>query len=215
MRANRDEKPIKIYQKSDVIFKENSSGNEMYILHAGKVKLVLGDTGQVAEVGTIEEPGDFFGEMALIDQSLRSATAIAEEDNTELEVLTRDGFLKMISEYPEFALEVMHELCERLRLGNILYLEVIKGAMEPFCRQNCLGKAMDGFARQAMAPIGPQADQEVVKMSRWKCIACDYIYIPEYGDPDGGVAPGTPFEEIPDTWKCPVCGVPKSEFQKI
>ena len=215
MYAHRDEKPTRIYQKSEVIFKENSSGNEMYILHSGKVKLFLGDIEQGAEVGTIEEPGDFFGEMAIIDQSPRSATAIAEEDNTEVEVLDRDGFINMIRNYPEFALDVMHELCDRLRVGNILYLEVIKGAMTPFCRQNCLGKAMDAFARQAMAQSYQKAEQEPAKMSRWKCIACDYIYIPEYGDPDGGIAPGTPFEEIPDTWKCPVCGVSKNKFHKL
>jgi len=52
-------------------------------------------------------------------------------------------------------------------------------------------------------------------MAKYKCTVCDYIYDPELGDPDGGVAPGTPFEEIPDDWVCPICGVGKSEFEKI
>ena len=215
MCANKDEKANRLYQKSDIIFEENSSGNEMYILRSGKVKLVLGDPEQGVEVGTVEETGDFFGEMALIDQSPRSATAIADDYDTELEVLDRDDFLKMIREYPEFALRLMHELCERLRVGNILYLEVIKGAMTPFCRQNCLGKVMDAFARQAMSGTSTKSAQEAAKMTRWKCTYCDYIYIPEYGDPDGDVSPGIPFEELPDTWKCPGCGVAKGTFQKI
>jgi rubredoxin len=50
------------------------------------------------------------------------------------------------------------------------------------------------------------------KMDRYICLACDYIYDPEIGDPEGGVAPGTPFEDIPDDWDCPHCGVSKDEF---
>jgi rubredoxin len=44
------------------------------------------------------------------------------------------------------------------------------------------------------------------------CNACGYVYDPVYGDPDGGVAPGTAFEDIPDSWVCPECGVSKDEF---
>jgi rubredoxin len=51
-------------------------------------------------------------------------------------------------------------------------------------------------------------------MEKWRCIVCGYIYDPEVGDPDGGVAPGTPFEKIPDDWVCPVCGAPKDQFEK-
>ena len=50
-------------------------------------------------------------------------------------------------------------------------------------------------------------------MKQWICVPCGYVYDPEVGDPDGGVAPGTPFEEIPDDWVCPVCGVDKSLFE--
>jgi flavin reductase (DIM6/NTAB) family NADH-FMN oxidoreductase RutF/rubredoxin len=46
------------------------------------------------------------------------------------------------------------------------------------------------------------------------CTACGYIYHPEVGDPDSGISPGTPFENIPDTWVCPVCGASKSDFTK-
>ena len=53
------------------------------------------------------------------------------------------------------------------------------------------------------------------KVTKYKCTVCGYIYDPEKGDPDGGIKPGTPFEEIPDDWVCPVCGVAKSEFEKV
>jgi flavin reductase (DIM6/NTAB) family NADH-FMN oxidoreductase RutF/rubredoxin len=54
-----------------------------------------------------------------------------------------------------------------------------------------------------------------VKYARYQCSACGYIYDPEKGDPDSGILPGTPFEEIPDDWKCPVCGTEKSDFIKL
>jgi rubredoxin len=208
-------RPIKVYQKSDIIFKENSTGDEMYILRSGKVKLVLEDERGEAEVGTLEQPGEFFGEMALIDASPRTATAIVEEDNTELEVLSQEDFLKMIREHPEFALNIMHELSRRVRLGNVLYLEVIEGAMSPFCRHNCLMKTMNAFARQAMSQFSQELDATITGVGNWKCTACDYVYIPEFGDPQSGIPPGTPFEELPDSWTCPDCGEPKSVFRKI
>ncbi|RFM20732.1 rubredoxin [Clostridium botulinum] len=47
---------------------------------------------------------------------------------------------------------------------------------------------------------------------KYLCEACGYIYDPEQGDPDNGVAPGTAFEDVPEDWVCPLCGLPKSEF---
>ncbi len=51
------------------------------------------------------------------------------------------------------------------------------------------------------------------KMKKYICVACDYIYDPAEGDLDGGIAPGTAFEDIPDDWVCPVCGVGKDMFE--
>jgi rubredoxin len=47
---------------------------------------------------------------------------------------------------------------------------------------------------------------------RWMCESCGYIYDPAEGDLDGGIPPGTPFAEIPETWFCPVCGARKQDF---
>jgi rubredoxin len=52
-------------------------------------------------------------------------------------------------------------------------------------------------------------------MKRYVCDACGWIYDPAIGDPDSGVAAGTPFEAIPDEWVCPVCGVSKDMFSVI
>jgi rubredoxin len=51
-------------------------------------------------------------------------------------------------------------------------------------------------------------------MSKWVCTACGYVYDPAVGDPDGGIGPGTAFEDLPDTWFCPNCGVGKEFFEK-
>ncbi|MFH1189583.1 MAG: rubredoxin [Candidatus Omnitrophota bacterium] len=51
-------------------------------------------------------------------------------------------------------------------------------------------------------------------MQKYRCVVCNYIYDPATGDPDGGIAPGTPFEKLPDGWVCPVCGADKSQFVK-
>jgi rubredoxin len=50
-------------------------------------------------------------------------------------------------------------------------------------------------------------------MQRWVCTICQYIYDPAEGDPENGIAPGTPFEEIPETWVCPICGAGKEVFE--
>ncbi len=52
-------------------------------------------------------------------------------------------------------------------------------------------------------------------MASYKCIVCGYIYDPAEGDTTNGIPAGTPFEDLPDSWVCPVCGVPKSDFEKI
>jgi len=51
-------------------------------------------------------------------------------------------------------------------------------------------------------------------MNKYLCEVCGYIYDPESGDPDNGVPGNTPFEKLPDSWVCPVCGAAKDAFVK-
>lgn len=53
------------------------------------------------------------------------------------------------------------------------------------------------------------------EMKKYKCSRCGFIYDPEKGDPKGNIPPGTPFEKLPDSWKCPRCGAPKSMFRPV
>ena len=52
-------------------------------------------------------------------------------------------------------------------------------------------------------------------MSQYRCTVCGYIYDPQKGDPDNGIKPDTAFENIPDTWVCPECGVGKDLFEPL
>ncbi|MCB9496847.1 MAG: rubredoxin [Fibrobacteria bacterium] len=68
--------------------------------------------------------------------------------------------------------------------------------------------------------LGRRFDDEAVRghngklgTRRFICIICGWIYDESVGDPDSGLAPGTLWEAIPETWKCPVCGVRKGDFE--
>lgn len=53
-----------------------------------------------------------------------------------------------------------------------------------------------------------------MEYEKYVCGPCGYVYDPQLGDPEGGIAPGTPFEELPDDWICPICGLGKEVFVK-
>ena len=52
-------------------------------------------------------------------------------------------------------------------------------------------------------------------MKKYICTVCSYIYDPAEGDPGSGIAPGTAFEDLPDDWVCPLCGVGKEDFEPV
>lgn len=55
----------------------------------------------------------------------------------------------------------------------------------------------------------------IKNMDKYVCDVCGYIYDPAVGDPDNGIEPGTAFEDLPEDWLCPLCGVGKDEFSKV
>ncbi|MEA2081944.1 MAG: rubredoxin [Elusimicrobiota bacterium] len=71
----------------------------------------------------------------------------------------------------------------------------------------------------ASAPVAPgpvltKADRKEATVKKFVCTVCNYVYDPAVGDPDSGIAPGTPFSELPHDWVCPVCGVGKESFKE-
>jgi rubredoxin len=77
-------------------------------------------------------------------------------------------------------------------------------------------RACPGALIQGPYPVGKRSGRlrrvTTQTLQRWICESCGYIYDPEEGDPDGGIPAGTAFEDIPDTWFCPVCGARKRDF---
>lgn len=60
-----------------------------------------------------------------------------------------------------------------------------------------------------------QAEKEAPKMESYRCTVCGYVYDPAQGDSTAGIDQGIAFDNLPDSWVCPVCGAPKSEFEKV
>ena len=52
-------------------------------------------------------------------------------------------------------------------------------------------------------------------MAKYECTVCGYVYDEEKGDPDNNIQPGTKFEDLAEDWVCPVCGVPKDQFEQL
>ena len=104
--------PLKSFEADAKIFLAGEQGSEMFIVRSGKIAIKAG--GMIVEnVG----PGGVFGEMALIDGSPRSATAVAVEPS-EIAVVGQQGFRSLIQKSPEFALTVMQVMAKRIRRTN-------------------------------------------------------------------------------------------------
>ena len=64
-------------------------------------------------------------------------------------------------------------------------------------------------------PEIPVTHMLVINVKKWKCMVCEFVYDEELGMPDEGIAPGTRWEDIPDDWSCPDCGVGKEDFEMV
>jgi CRP-like cAMP-binding protein len=109
---DRPDLPVRKVAAGRNILVQGAVGAEMFLLKKGRAEIRVGAE-EVEEIG----PGDIFGEMALIDQSTRSATVTAIED-CEVVALDERRFVELIQDAPYFALDVMRTLVERLRSMN-------------------------------------------------------------------------------------------------
>ena len=100
------------FKAGGVIFREGDEARELFVIKSGQVRIQIGNR-TVAELGA----DSIFGEMALIDNEPRSATAIAATD-VELVAVSEKQILFLVSQTPYFALKVMRVLAQRLRATN-------------------------------------------------------------------------------------------------
>jgi CRP/FNR family transcriptional regulator, cyclic AMP receptor protein len=120
------EKCITEYGVDDVIFEEGSTGRELFVVLDGIIDIVRINGTSKTLIVTLGK-GEFFGEMAVIDGSSRSATAIASAPNTRVMRINHARFVYLVSQQPAFALMIMDALSKRLRASN----DVIFGAANP------------------------------------------------------------------------------------
>lgn len=107
-------------------------------------------------------------------------------------------------------------------VGKVIDAEVL-GGEEPmtYAYYQQVKKGTVPPAAPSYIKIEPNGDNTVenkkedIGMKKYQCGVCGYVYDPEKGDPDSGIAPGTAFEDIPEDWVCPVCGVAKDQFEAL
>ena len=107
------------YKAGETIFNEHDRGDALYILEEGNVRIWVYDE-DVKEVTLAElKPGDFFGELAVLDRGERSSSATAVTD-IHLHRLSSDDFQKFLIEHPDAAIDVICEIAQRMRQTNLL-----------------------------------------------------------------------------------------------
>lgn len=111
------EKCINAFGVDDVIFEEGSTGRELFVVLDGEVEIAKINGASKTTIIKLGK-GEFFGEMAVIDGSARSATAIAAAPDTKVMRINHARFVYLVSQQPAFALMVMDALSKRLRASN-------------------------------------------------------------------------------------------------
>jgi CRP/FNR family transcriptional regulator len=103
----------KEYKDGDVIFKEGEPGDSMYIIHEGQVRIVKSVANKETTLAVLKE-GEFFGEMAIIDNEPRSASAVAQGEIKLIE-LDNKIFEEQIKNNPKIIMQILRKMSQRLR----------------------------------------------------------------------------------------------------
>lgn len=108
----------KTYAKDSIILMEEEVGTALFVIISGKVKVARTSNDGREVILTILSESDFFGEMAILDGLTRSATVTALEDS-EVFVIQRTEFLKLLQQHPEISISLLYELTTRLRAADM------------------------------------------------------------------------------------------------
>lgn len=104
----------RVYPRNSIIINEGDISDSVYFILEGKVKVYLSDDDGKEVVLNTQGPGEYFGELALLDKAPRSASVITTE-KTMLSLITKTDFSDCISKHPDIAIRIMHALVKRLR----------------------------------------------------------------------------------------------------
>ncbi|HRQ24982.1 MAG TPA: cyclic nucleotide-binding domain-containing protein [Anaerolineales bacterium] len=110
-----------VFNADELIFKENSGSKELYVIVQGEVDILIhrGTTGSLNRSETVVarlRRGQSFGEVALVDEGLRSASAVAAQKDTRLLVIPRDKLIMLCETYPQLGYRLMYNLAADLAM---------------------------------------------------------------------------------------------------
>jgi len=153
-----------------VIFGEGEPGREMYVIIAGEVEIRKKTAGASTKTLTVLRAGDLFGEMALVEEKPRSASAVAVKA-TRLLVMNEGLLDSMLDRNPDFARKLIRVLSERLRKANLLIQSALATS-----HQNQLLAGIQQFARETGTPSYKGTRVSLAKLTEW---ASSHLGIPE------------------------------------
>lgn len=107
----------KTVPRNTLLFEQGAPGDALYVINRGKVKVVLSDADGKEVILSVLGPGDFFGEMALIDDEPRSAGVVTMEAS-EFYIISKSDFRTCVAKQPELATNLMRHLSRRLRIAD-------------------------------------------------------------------------------------------------
>ncbi len=174
-RTSNLQKSMKSYAAGDEIFAEGTHGDTMYVILEGEVEILKGAQGGSAKTLSTLGKGEFFGEMALIDDSPRSASAVAKTDS-KLLGMNEAVLDSYILTNPEFATKMIRNLAKRLRGANKLIEQALAG--------NTVKVVLEGlaeFARERGTPTIRGLRVSIPTFADW---AAGHLGIPERSIPD-------------------------------
>jgi CRP/FNR family cyclic AMP-dependent transcriptional regulator len=136
-----------VFPAGKTLFREGDPGGVLYVIKDGRLQLsVVDDTGKTVVVDTLE-PGEFFGEISMLDGGKRTATAVAVEEVRALS-LDREPFLALLRRQPDAALDVMTSIAKRMRKTDERLRETVRNANEVMEEQETFGERVaDGVAK--------------------------------------------------------------------
>ena len=108
----------KTYSKKNIVFHEGDYGDALYIIKSGRIKIAKVAIDGREKTLTILKTGEFFGEMAILDDMPRSATAEAMDNDVKLLAISKNDFERLIIENPSIAIRIMKDLTKRIRQVN-------------------------------------------------------------------------------------------------
>jgi CRP-like cAMP-binding protein len=155
----------KLYQRfgrsvspGEVVFSEGDSGDQMFIIQEGRVKISKSIGGREHVLSTMGK-GDFFGEMAIVNNVSRTATVTALT-NVHLLAFNREGFLSMINKNAKIALNIIDKLCRRLQNMNVQIQQLVKRDSRGLIASS-LNYAFQGAEAQGGSLYLDRATQEI------------------------------------------------------